>query len=135
MITEKNRKRIFNKTELTNREKEILKLVKQGKTKQEIADILIVSFNTVKTIRHNINIKKKLKEELSKMDNPRFVKKYHTPNADGQIPINCVCFNYMENPDFSDTCSVQTDYRKGILKLVPCEVVFGRYCDCYRNGR
>lgn len=39
---------------LTNREKEILILLKQGKTTQEVSDILFLSFLTVQTHRRNL---------------------------------------------------------------------------------
>jgi DNA-binding NarL/FixJ family response regulator len=39
---------------LTNREKEILLLLKQGKTTQEVSDILFLSFLTVQTHRRNL---------------------------------------------------------------------------------
>lgn len=45
---------------LTDREKEILRAVEQGKTSKEIADAKFISEDTVKTHRKNIN--RKLKE-------------------------------------------------------------------------
>ncbi len=39
---------------LTKREKEVLQLLKQGKTTQEISDILILSFLTIQTHRRNL---------------------------------------------------------------------------------
>ncbi|MBI2854999.1 MAG: response regulator transcription factor [Chloroflexi bacterium] len=42
---------------LTDREREILKLVAEGRTNQEIADILVVSVNTVQTHRSHVMAK------------------------------------------------------------------------------
>src|SRR3989339_790487 len=46
---------------LTRREREILKLLAEGKKSQEIADILFVSIHTVRTHRNNIMKKLNLK--------------------------------------------------------------------------
>jgi DNA-binding NarL/FixJ family response regulator len=46
---------------LTRREREILKLLAEGKRSQEIADILFVSIHTVRTHRHNLMKKLKFK--------------------------------------------------------------------------
>lgn len=48
---------ISNKFRLSNQEKEIIKLIVQGKTSKEIADILYISKMTVDTHRRNINKK------------------------------------------------------------------------------
>jgi DNA-binding NarL/FixJ family response regulator len=45
-------------TPLTSREKEVMKLVAEGKTSQEIADLLFISVHTVR--RHRDNIMRKL---------------------------------------------------------------------------
>jgi two-component system nitrate/nitrite response regulator NarL len=46
---------------LTRREREILKLLAEGKKSREIADILFVSIHTVRTHRNNIMKKLKLR--------------------------------------------------------------------------
>ncbi len=51
----------FKKFELTNREKEIVKLIIQGMTNQEIANTLFVSIRTVDTHRKNVLSKLDLK--------------------------------------------------------------------------
>lgn len=43
--------------ELSNREKEVIKLIASGKINKEIADILCISINTVITHRKNISSK------------------------------------------------------------------------------
>ncbi len=50
---------------LTNREKEIIKLITNGNTDKEIAEELIISPATVKTHRHNIIRKLELKNKAS----------------------------------------------------------------------
>jgi DNA-binding NarL/FixJ family response regulator len=48
----------FGKTDLTNREKEVLKLIAEGKSNKEIGTILFISVHTVE--RHRANIMSKL---------------------------------------------------------------------------
>jgi len=48
----------FNKPLLTKREREVLKLIAEGKSNKEIADLLFVSIHTVE--RHRANIMEKL---------------------------------------------------------------------------
>ena len=57
-----NEKDIFvNKHQLTKREMDILRLIKQEETTENIAEILKLSFYTVETHRKNINHKLKFK--------------------------------------------------------------------------
>lgn len=53
---------------LTNREKEVLQLVKQGYTNKEIADVLCISTHTSKAhvaaILHKMNVKNRLQAAL-----------------------------------------------------------------------
>ncbi|MDH4219427.1 MAG: response regulator transcription factor [Candidatus Aminicenantes bacterium] len=48
----------FGKTDLTNREREVLKLIAEGKSNKEIATVLFISVHTVE--RHRANIMSKL---------------------------------------------------------------------------
>lgn len=52
---------IANKYQLTKREMEILRLIKQENTTEKIAKVLNLSFYTVETHRKNINVKLKFK--------------------------------------------------------------------------
>ena len=54
-------KRPFKK-DLTNRELEVLKHFAEGKTHQQIADLLYISVDTVRTHKKKINRKIELKE-------------------------------------------------------------------------
>jgi NarL family two-component system response regulator LiaR len=65
-VTTKMVNRMTNKTiqlheDLTNREREVLMLISQGKSNQEIADELFITLKTVKT--HVSNILSKLEVE------------------------------------------------------------------------
>ncbi|MGM2743230.1 response regulator transcription factor, partial [Bacillus cereus group sp. Bce013] len=65
-VTTKMMDRLTNRTpilhdDLTNREKEVLLLIAEGKSNQEIADELIITLKTVKT--HVSNILSKLEVE------------------------------------------------------------------------
>lgn len=54
--------RRLGKTDLTNREKEVLKLLAEGKSNKEIAAILFISVHTVERHRSNIMAKLNLKK-------------------------------------------------------------------------
>jgi DNA-binding NarL/FixJ family response regulator len=53
----RNKKFYTSKTTLTEREKEILQLIVEGKTDQEIADILFLGLNTIKVYRKGMLLK------------------------------------------------------------------------------
>lgn len=52
----------FDKPVLTNREREVLKLIAEGKSNKEIAGVLFISVHTVERHRANIQAKLKLKK-------------------------------------------------------------------------
>ena len=66
-------------------------------------------------------------------DNPKILKKYKTPNQDGQIAENCVHFNnsFIRKNYKKDTCSVLTTLNEIIL--TDCVILDGEYCDCFRG--
>ena len=57
-MTNKEPVRMIAETNVSNREKEILKLVSQGQSNKMIADVLCISIRTVET--HRLNLLRKL---------------------------------------------------------------------------
>lgn len=67
-------------------------------------------------------------------DNPKMLKRYHIPNADGQIATQCVMFNHSFKKDLSQTCSINQTMDDLIGTLQTCEVLNGQFCDCFQRG-
>jgi DNA-binding NarL/FixJ family response regulator len=62
------------KVELTNREKQIIGLIAQGMTNQEIAEKLILSFRTIETHRANLMRKLEAKNSIELVNKARTFK-------------------------------------------------------------
>jgi DNA-binding NarL/FixJ family response regulator len=60
--------------ELTNREKQIIGLIAQGMTNQEIAEKLILSFRTIETHRANLMRKLEAKNSIELVNKARTFK-------------------------------------------------------------
>ncbi len=56
-LNQRNRAAVFSKVTLTAREKEILKLIVEGRTNREIVSTLFLSINTVKNYRKSLFLK------------------------------------------------------------------------------